>query len=349
VLRLVGTAPDPLHAIDELTIHASTHVQSSRPAAPSSPTSPSCSRSNTPARAHSENRRQQLVTEAQPNSATGSSAHGVDVRAMKMIAAMQARSEIGAGRATAGVGGRGWQQRLDALPERLGQQPIGQGGHGQAGYPAQHRVADPTRRPHHLVMNQPREILTGGQVTLRRWRAADADTVYQVVLQSLEHLLPWMPWASGYGHDDAARFTPERAGLGVWGRLSVRDHHQRCGHRQLWAHAPDRPRRVGDRLLAAPRLHLEGGARSGAGWVGGAGTRAVGAGGWSRGHSVAVPATSATSATAAAAAPASRAGEPRRMVSFSRAWLDCRPSGPTGGRTARCRAGRQCRAAAFGW
>jgi RimJ/RimL family protein N-acetyltransferase len=56
-------------------------------------------------------------------------------------------------------------------------------------------------------MNQPREILTSGPVTLRRWRAADADAVYQVVMQSLEHLLPWMPWANGYSHDDAVRFT----------------------------------------------------------------------------------------------------------------------------------------------
>jgi ribosomal-protein-serine acetyltransferase len=61
--------------------------------------------------------------------------------------------------------------------------------------------------PHHRVMNQPREILTRGPVTLRRWRAADADAVYQVVMQSLEHLLPWMQWASGYRHDDAVRFT----------------------------------------------------------------------------------------------------------------------------------------------
>ena len=38
------------------------------------------------------NRRQQVVTLPQPNSPTGSSAHGVEVRAMKMIAAMHARS-----------------------------------------------------------------------------------------------------------------------------------------------------------------------------------------------------------------------------------------------------------------
>jgi ribosomal-protein-serine acetyltransferase len=56
-------------------------------------------------------------------------------------------------------------------------------------------------------MDQPREILTSGQVRLRRWRASDADTVYQVVLQSLDHLVPWMPWASGYSRDDAVQFT----------------------------------------------------------------------------------------------------------------------------------------------
>jgi hypothetical protein len=36
----------------------------------------------------------------------------------------------GAGRATAGVGGWGWQQRLDALPQRVGQELVGQSGHG---------------------------------------------------------------------------------------------------------------------------------------------------------------------------------------------------------------------------
>jgi ribosomal-protein-serine acetyltransferase len=67
------------------------------------------------------------------------------------------------------------------------------------------RVADRD----HPVMNQPCEILTSGPVTLRRWRAADADTVYQVVMVSLEHLRPWMPWASGYRRDDAVQFTAQ--------------------------------------------------------------------------------------------------------------------------------------------
>jgi hypothetical protein len=54
------------------------------------------------------NRRQQLVTLPQPNSPTGSSAHGVEVRAMNTIAAMPARSETVRGappRAWEGGGG----------------------------------------------------------------------------------------------------------------------------------------------------------------------------------------------------------------------------------------------------
>jgi hypothetical protein len=39
---------------------------------------------------------------------------------MKMIAAMQARSGTVRG-AAAGVGGRGWQQRQKAVPQRVGQ------------------------------------------------------------------------------------------------------------------------------------------------------------------------------------------------------------------------------------
>ncbi len=58
-------------------------------------------------------------------------------------------------------------------------------------------------------MNQPCEVLTCGPARLRRWRASDAETVYRMVMESLEHLLPWMPWASGYSHDDAVQFTSQ--------------------------------------------------------------------------------------------------------------------------------------------
>lgn len=62
---------------------------------------------------------------------------------------------------------------------------------------------------HHQGMDQRCEILTSGQTVLRRRRAADADTVYQAVRQSVDHLLPWMPWARGYSREDVVRFTTQ--------------------------------------------------------------------------------------------------------------------------------------------
>lgn len=58
-------------------------------------------------------------------------------------------------------------------------------------------------------MDQPSEILSHGQARLRRWRVGDVDMAYRVVMESLEHLLPWMAWASGYSRDDAVRFTAQ--------------------------------------------------------------------------------------------------------------------------------------------
>jgi RimJ/RimL family protein N-acetyltransferase len=55
-------------------------------------------------------------------------------------------------------------------------------------------------------MRRPGELLTYGPVTLRRWRAADSEAVCDLVLGSLEHLRPWMPWAAGFGPEDAAQF-----------------------------------------------------------------------------------------------------------------------------------------------
>jgi ribosomal-protein-serine acetyltransferase len=58
-------------------------------------------------------------------------------------------------------------------------------------------------------MDKPAEILTHGPVRLRRWRATDADAFYQLVMESLEHLRPWMPWATGYTYEDAVTFTAQ--------------------------------------------------------------------------------------------------------------------------------------------
>ena len=45
-------------------------------------------------------------------------------------------------------------------------------------------------------MNRPPETLSNAAVTLRRWRAGDAELSYQLVRESLDHLIPWMPWAT---------------------------------------------------------------------------------------------------------------------------------------------------------
>jgi ribosomal-protein-serine acetyltransferase len=48
-------------------------------------------------------------------------------------------------------------------------------------------------------MDQPAETLRFDQVELRRWRVSDAEVLHLVVAESLDHLLPWMPWAAGHG------------------------------------------------------------------------------------------------------------------------------------------------------
>lgn len=45
-------------------------------------------------------------------------------------------------------------------------------------------------------MNAPPEHLRSGNVELRRWRVADAQLCLRLVTESLDHLQPWMPWAT---------------------------------------------------------------------------------------------------------------------------------------------------------
>ena len=42
----------------------------------------------------------------------------------------------------------------------------------------------------------PGEPRTRGEVTVRRWRAEDAQPLNELVAASRKHLLPWMPWAT---------------------------------------------------------------------------------------------------------------------------------------------------------
>jgi RimJ/RimL family protein N-acetyltransferase len=52
-------------------------------------------------------------------------------------------------------------------------------------------------------MDSPPEHLRTGQIELRRWRATDAELCLRLVTESLDHLQPWMPWATG-GYDLAS-------------------------------------------------------------------------------------------------------------------------------------------------
>jgi ribosomal-protein-serine acetyltransferase len=45
-------------------------------------------------------------------------------------------------------------------------------------------------------MDRPPEHLGNGSVTLRRWRTEDAELSFRLISESLEHLRPWMPWAT---------------------------------------------------------------------------------------------------------------------------------------------------------
>lgn len=58
-----------------------------------------------------------------------------------------------------------------------------------------------------------RAQLGAGEVTLRRWRESDATELYGVVLESLDHLRPWMAWVSdGYTMAAATDFVTATAG-----------------------------------------------------------------------------------------------------------------------------------------
>ena len=58
---------------------------------------------------------------------------------------------------------------------------------------------------------EPDEVITCGQVTLRRYREDDLDALLQAVTESLDHLRPWMPWAANYTRQSAAEFLARSA------------------------------------------------------------------------------------------------------------------------------------------
>jgi len=54
---------------------------------------------------------------------------------------------------------------------------------------------------------RPPEVLERGPATLRRWRFGDEEAAYIAVIESRDHLRPWMPWAQGYSREHAAEFV----------------------------------------------------------------------------------------------------------------------------------------------
>ncbi|GGQ06378.1 N-acetyltransferase [Streptomyces griseomycini] len=45
-------------------------------------------------------------------------------------------------------------------------------------------------------VEEPADILRCERVELRRWRMSDLDALERTIHESLDHLVPWMPWAS---------------------------------------------------------------------------------------------------------------------------------------------------------
>ncbi|OAA77393.1 Acyl-CoA N-acyltransferase [Akanthomyces lecanii RCEF 1005] len=64
--------------------------------------------------------------------------------------------------------------------------------------------------PAPILRVPPRETLTDGTVTLRRWHASDADALFRIITASRGRLAAWMPWAArkdAYERDEAVGFT----------------------------------------------------------------------------------------------------------------------------------------------
>ena len=53
---------------------------------------------------------------------------------------------------------------------------------------------------------RPNELIEHPPVTLRRYRAEDADALFDAVTGSLDHLRPWMPWAADYSRASAKEY-----------------------------------------------------------------------------------------------------------------------------------------------
>ena len=58
------------------------------------------------------------------------------------------------------------------------------------------------------------ELIEDGPLVLRRWRVEDAELQHRAVMESLEHLRPWMPWIA----DEPQPLQRRREMLAGWER-----------------------------------------------------------------------------------------------------------------------------------
>ncbi len=66
-------------------------------------------------------------------------------------------------------------------------------------------------RKHRRMNARPDEVISRGEVTLRRHRPDDLDAILLAVTESRDHLRPWMPWAQGYNRESAQEFLAKAA------------------------------------------------------------------------------------------------------------------------------------------
>ena len=59
---------------------------------------------------------------------------------------------------------------------------------------------------HDSVLIRPAEVIDAGPAVLRRWQAGDLDASCAAVLESMEHLRTWMPWAVDFSRAAQAEF-----------------------------------------------------------------------------------------------------------------------------------------------
>jgi ribosomal-protein-serine acetyltransferase len=56
---------------------------------------------------------------------------------------------------------------------------------------------------------KPPEVIEAGVAVLRRWRPADVDAACRAVVESMDHLRPWMPWADNFTVESEAEFIAQ--------------------------------------------------------------------------------------------------------------------------------------------